>query len=109
MPHRVEARKHYAKTMTGRLKQNQVKERWEETNRHKRVANYLTGNAIRDGRLIKEPCFICGADAEAHHSMYDEPLAVTWLCDTHHKQVHVEHRARLRALGQIKPYAPRQP
>ncbi len=49
-------------------------------------ANAAVGNAIRDGRLIRKPCEICGStvEVEAHHEDYSKPLDVRWLCKTHH-------------------------
>jgi hypothetical protein len=52
-------------------------------------AKVMTGNAIRDGRLLKHPCWICGEKAEAHHPDYSRPLDVVWLCTRHHRQAHV--------------------
>lgn len=49
--------------------------------------------AVRSGKVIPEPCFICGERAEAHHPDYDQPLAVVWLCPPHHKQAHAMSRA----------------
>jgi hypothetical protein len=47
--------------------------------------------AIKTAKLIKEPCFICGLkESVAHHSSYakDMRLVVTWLCTTHHNEIH---------------------
>lgn len=47
--------------------------------------------AIKTGKLIKEPCMICGEiKSEAHHSSYakDMRLVVTWLCSKHHNEIH---------------------
>jgi hypothetical protein len=45
-------------------------------------------NAVRDERLIKNPCEICGdPKSEANHSDYSKPLAVRWLCFKHHREV----------------------
>lgn len=55
----------------------------------KRAASIATGNAIRDGRLIPQPCEKCGAEkVEAHHDDYSKPLAVRWLCRRHHLEHH---------------------
>lgn len=55
----------------------------------KRRATYLTSNAIRDGRLIRQPCEVCGAEkVEAHHDDYSKPLEVRWLCRKHHLEHH---------------------
>jgi hypothetical protein len=53
--------------------------------------------AIRSGKLTKLPCLVCGSsNVEAHHGSYDLPLDVSWLCSTHHAQLHREHRERMR-------------
>ncbi len=54
----------------------------------RRAAQVAVGNAIRDGRIKKLPCFECGKPAEAHHPDYSRPLDVIWLCSVHHKEVH---------------------
>lgn len=56
--------------------------------------------ALWRGDLQREPCWVCGARAEAHHAAYDEPLMVTWLCKKHHVEVHVMAR---RLNGKIPP------
>lgn len=46
-------------------------------------------NAIRDGRLVREPCVVCGATpAQGHHPDYSKPLEVVWLCRKHHGEAH---------------------
>lgn len=54
----------------------------------RRKANVAVGNAVRDGRLEKWPCQVCGFKAVAHHPDYSRPLDVVWLCQPHHKQAH---------------------
>lgn len=55
----------------------------------RRAARVAVGNAVRDGRLQKQPCVTCGARrVHAHHPDYSKPLAVTWLCSSHHAAVH---------------------
>lgn len=45
-------------------------------------------NAIRDKRLVRLPCQVCGdPKSQAHHPDYSKPLAVEWLCFKHHRQV----------------------
>jgi hypothetical protein len=47
--------------------------------------------AIKTGKLVKEPCFVCGLkESVAHHSSYakDMRLVVTWLCTRHHNEIH---------------------
>jgi hypothetical protein len=54
----------------------------------RKKANTAVSNALRDGRLKKQPCWVCGEKAVAHHPDYDRPLDVVWLCQPHHKQAH---------------------
>lgn len=52
-------------------------------------ANQAVNNAIRDGRLVRRPCEVCGdPKSQAHHDDYRKPLDVRWLCFKHHREVH---------------------
>lgn len=52
-------------------------------------ARQMTGNAIRDGRLVRGSCEVCGdKNSQAHHDDYSRPLDVRWLCESHHKEWH---------------------
>jgi hypothetical protein len=45
--------------------------------------------AIKKGEITRQPCLICqSSEVEAHHSDYNKPIDVTWLCVTHHKAWH---------------------
>ena len=53
------------------------------------IARQRVCYAVKTGRLIKEPCEICGEEhAEAHHEDYTKPLVVRWLCKKCHKEYH---------------------
>jgi len=55
------------------------------------AARELVADAVRSGRLKREPCERCGeAKVEGHHDDYSHPLSVRWLCRTHHREVHRE-------------------
>jgi hypothetical protein len=55
-------------------------------------AHSAVSNAVRDGRLTKLPCEVCGSSfAEAHHDDYTKPLDVRWLCKVHHERWHHTH------------------
>lgn len=51
-------------------------------------ATNAVNNAVRDGKLKKQPCWVCGSKAVAHHPDYSRPLDVVWLCHPHHRQTH---------------------
>ena len=36
----------------------------------------------------RQPCEVCGAQADAHHEDYYKPLEVKWLCPLHHRRLH---------------------
>lgn len=88
MPHRVAARKAYIQTAAGKKARLKAQRKQRTQHPEKNKARVAVGNAIRDGKLTKQPCFECGAPAEAHHPDYSQPLDVVWLCPKHHKAVH---------------------
>jgi hypothetical protein len=67
----------------------------------KRQANHATGNAIRDGRLVKGVCHYCASTeaVQAHHWNYYRPLDVTWLCKRCHRIADMARRdAELKVI-----------
>jgi hypothetical protein len=47
--------------------------------------------ALREGRIRRGPCRVCGSpNTQAHHADYSKPLEVDWLCTEHHA---AEHRS----------------
>ena len=92
-PERVQARKDYLKTDAGKESKRKTMQRYLENNPKKRNVHIVTGNAIRDGKLHKQPCEVCGIGINivAHHEDYDKPLEVTWLCAKHHTEWHQEN------------------
>lgn len=73
-PDRIEKRKSYV-----------LKMRAGEIGRMKHRARMKYMVALRQGRIIKQPCEVCGKlKVEGHHTDYRSPLKVTWLCRKHH-------------------------
>ena len=89
-PKRVAARAEYQKTDAGKISKKRTVKRYIEKNPKKRSVHIKVGNAIRDGILIKEPCFVCKTTTNivAHHCDYDRPFDVMWLCAKHHSNWH---------------------
>lgn len=55
----------------------------------KEKAHKIVYNAVKTGKLIKQPCEKCGElKAEAHHDDYNKPLEVNWLCRICHRRFH---------------------
>lgn len=89
LPKRVEARREYAKTDQGKAAFARARTSYKSRYPLKRAAHVAVGNAIRDGRLVRSVCEVCGAgSARAHHDDYGRPLDVRWLCGPHHAEWH---------------------
>jgi hypothetical protein len=99
LPHRKKLRKEVAERWKSdpqlKKRRNKLQKGWQERNLIKRSAHIITGNAIRDGKLIKKPCEVCGKKkVDAHHDDYNKPLIVRWLCRKHHMEHHKKERAK---------------
>jgi hypothetical protein len=55
----------------------------------------IVNKALRTGALVRQPCEVCGnPKTDGHHDDYAKPLAVRWLCRSHHRQHHIaQYRA----------------
>lgn len=72
--------------------------KYREENPKKYAAHVKVGNAIRDGKLVPQPCQVCsGLKVHAHHCDYDKPLEVLWLCSEHHVAWHKDNGEGLNA------------
>lgn len=92
-PKRIAYRAAYVKSDHGKLSHKLSNQRYYDAHPERKAANLAVTRAIRDGRLIKQPCFICGElIVEGHHPDYSQHLDVVWLCVKHHKQLHREHK-----------------
>ncbi len=55
----------------------------------KMASRRLARSAIEMGKLVRQPCEVCGVKpAHAHHDDYLKPLDVRWLCPLHHRRQH---------------------
>lgn len=71
-------------------------------------AHGLVADALKDGRLQRQPCKECGrTDAIAHHPDYDKPLEVEWLCRPHHMKAHGRGKGSKRKDKPPTPKGPR--
>ena len=59
---------------------------WREREQERR----LTHRLVRQGKLAKKPCAICGSTkVDAHHTLFDGTgTHVRWLCRQHHIEAH---------------------
>lgn len=58
-------------------------------------ARSIMNHAIRGGSLDRKNCQECGnPKSEGHHSDYDKPLEVIWLCRKHHAELHKKLRRK---------------
>lgn len=64
----------------------QAKQRAKFPEKYK--ARTAVSNALRDGRLEKQPCECGEVKVEAHHPDYGKPLDVMWMCSKCHGEKH---------------------
>lgn len=60
---------------------------WRQKYPEKRRAQKMIEYQIKIGRIKRRKCF-CGKKGEAHHEDYSKPLEITWVCRTHHMELH---------------------
>jgi len=67
-----------------------AKRQWKERNPDKAKAQWAANNAVRDGKLTRQPCEVCGSTerVQKHHDDYSKPLEVRWFCPKHHGKHH---------------------
>lgn len=71
-----------------------LRKQWEARSREREPekwrARNAVNNALRDGKITREPCFFCGSEnrLQAHHEDYSHPLDVVWLCAGCHGKLH---------------------
>lgn len=88
-PQRKAARAEYQKSARGKASADRARKMHEAREPFKRGAALMVGNAVRDGKLIKGPCIVCGfPETDGHHFDYSKPLEVIWLCRHHHAAYH---------------------
>ncbi len=88
-----EERAEYERMRSGRQSRKSQRARYQRNRRRihptKYRASNAVSNAVRDGRLVRRPCELCGdVKAQAHHDNYDKALEVRWLCFKHHRELH---------------------
>ena len=79
-----------AKTPARVAKATEITKKWRSEHPDAYRAQNAVNNAIRDGKIEKGPCEICGTTAHVHghHKDYSRPLDVTWLCARCHHRLH---------------------
>ena len=79
----------YAPNWTG-ITPAERKREYRKQNPDKDRANQIVRIEKKHGRLVPQPCEVCGKEkVDAHHEDYSKPLEVVWLCKKHHRQLHI--------------------
>lgn len=76
---------------------------WKKVSYEKKFDAYrLVADAVRTGKIERQPCVACGkSKVQAHHEDYSKPLDIVWYCQKHHSERHREIRKRLDQLEGI--------
>lgn len=62
--------------------------RWRKKNPDKYKAHCKLNNALRDNKIKKGVCCVCGSHkVHGHHEDYSKPLEVIWVCAAHHRDI----------------------
>lgn len=90
-----------------RRKRREGDKKWQQEHKSQRIyekkATTAVSHAIRDGKLKKQPCEVCGERiAEAHHDDYNYPLVVRWLCKDCHAEWHRNNKPIRRLTIKVK-------
>lgn len=66
-----------------------IVKRYRSNHPERARAHDALNNEVRSGKITRLPCEVCGSEVvEGHHEDYSKPLAVNWLCQKHHKEIH---------------------
>lgn len=95
-PERKITKKKWTQTPAGKASSRRSIQRYHDADPRRKNAVAAVYRAVRDGKLLKRPCRVCGTDkrVEGHHPDYDKVLDVIWLCAPHHRQLHIELRVK---------------
>jgi hypothetical protein len=98
---RAARREQYSEYERRRLHTPEREQQRREAQRRRRSAHpeknrarAMVGREVKAGRLIRQPCEVCGTNerVQAHHDDYSKPLEVRWMCFKCHRE---------RAHGQV--------
>ncbi len=63
--------------------------KYRKENPDKERSRWMVAEAIKSGKLVREPCVECGEKkVHGHHEDYSKHLEVIWLCQEHHADLH---------------------
>ncbi|MCA9340281.1 MAG: hypothetical protein KDA17_05185 [Candidatus Saccharibacteria bacterium] len=83
----------YAQTPKGKERKYASVSKWQASNPEKTHAQIILKDAVRSGKVLRQPCIICGnPKTHGHHVAYDLPFAVSWVCRQHHIDTHALHK-----------------
>lgn len=87
------------RNVCGACESNNQKARYSQPEgKKKAIARATLNNHIYDGKIIRQPCEVCGSvKTDGHHEDYSKPLDVHWLCRKHHAARHCELKATTEA------------
>ena len=98
-PDRVSSRVALSESPVGKQRKKRYTEKSLARYPYKTEARRKFSNAIRDGKIKKMPCSVCGDEkAHGHHEDYTKPLDVVWFCTKHHAARHRELEEIARIL-----------
>lgn len=80
----------WRKTESGKISSKKSYEKTKSNCPEKNSARLKLRYAVKVGKIDKLPCEVCQTtqDVHGHHTDYNKPLEVNWLCRKHHVEEH---------------------
>ncbi|HDY89247.1 MAG TPA: hypothetical protein ENH82_14165 [bacterium] len=99
-PQRKQALLEYGRTEAFKISKAKANKKYCGENHIKRHAQYLLCCAVREKRITRGNCEICGdtENVHGHHDNYYKPLEVRWLCSKCHGEFHKNERNKHRMI-----------
>lgn len=105
LPHRAAGNSAHSKREDVKERRRTCAKNTTATALKRKSAAVAVNNAVRDGKMFKLPCIVCGEiEVQGHHPDYDKVYDVIWLCTKHHGEVHrdFDHAADALLLESTK-------
>lgn len=83
------AQKRYFKSDKGKKMIKKSMEAYSKKYPLKRHVKMKFNDAVRNKKIKRESCQVCGSFAHAHHPDYLKPFTVNWMCPQHHTSLHL--------------------
>lgn len=67
---------------------------WNKSHPLEAKVQKLVARAIKNNLIKPERCVVCDSNRQirAHHNDYQKPYKITWFCEKHHREYHINNK-----------------